>query len=84
MWRSWQNRVPYDDTKYIESLKSDNNELYARVIAFHPHQLVHNYVISNVQTRSDVATTVPQMAGETKLAVGKFSPYRNRPFNQTR
>jgi transposase len=34
MWRCWQDRVPYDDTKYVESLKRDNNELYARVIAF--------------------------------------------------
>jgi hypothetical protein len=33
MWRCWQDRVPYDDTKYVESLKRDNNELYARVIA---------------------------------------------------
>jgi transposase len=34
MWRCWQDRVPYDDSKYVESLKRDNNELYARVIAF--------------------------------------------------
>ena len=35
MWRCWQDRVPYDDSKYIESLKRDHTELYARVIAFH-------------------------------------------------
>jgi transposase len=34
MWRCWQDRLPYDDSKYVESLKRDNNELYARVIAF--------------------------------------------------
>ena len=33
MWRCWQDRVPYDDTKYVESLKRNNNELYTRVIA---------------------------------------------------
>jgi len=33
MWRCRQDRVPDDDTKYVESLKRDNNELYARVIA---------------------------------------------------
>ncbi len=33
MWRCWQDRVPYDDMKYVESLKRDNNELYKRVIA---------------------------------------------------
>jgi transposase len=34
MWRCWQDQVPYDDTKYVESLKRDNNELYARIMAF--------------------------------------------------
>jgi len=34
MWRCWQDRVPYEDSKYVESLKRDNNEPYARVIAF--------------------------------------------------
>lgn len=33
MWRCWQNHTPYDDTKYVESLKRDSNELYARVLA---------------------------------------------------
>ena len=39
MWRCWQDRVPYNDMKYLESLKRDNNELYARVIAMQsaPH-----------------------------------------------
>jgi transposase len=39
LWRCWQDRTPYDDTKYVESLKRDNNELYARIIAFQstPH-----------------------------------------------
>jgi hypothetical protein len=34
MWRCWQDRVPYDDAKYVESLKRDNNQLYARIVAF--------------------------------------------------
>jgi transposase len=34
LWRCWQDRTPYDDAKYVESLKRDNNELYARIIAF--------------------------------------------------
>lgn len=34
MWRCWQDRTPYDDTKYLASLKRDNNELYTRVLAF--------------------------------------------------
>jgi len=34
MWRCWQDRVPYDDTKYLSSLKRDNTELYARIITF--------------------------------------------------
>ena len=34
MWRCWHDQVPYDDTKYVESLKRENNELYARVLAF--------------------------------------------------
>jgi hypothetical protein len=29
MWRCWQNHTLYDDTKYVESLKRDSNELYA-------------------------------------------------------
>ena len=33
MWRCWQDRTPYDDAKYVASLKRDNNELYARVLA---------------------------------------------------
>lgn len=33
LWRCWQNHTPYDDTKYVESLKRDSNELYARVLA---------------------------------------------------
>jgi transposase len=33
MWRCWRDHVPYDDTKYVASLKRDNNELYARVVA---------------------------------------------------
>jgi transposase len=33
MWRCWQNHTPYDDTKYVESLKRDSNELYARILA---------------------------------------------------
>jgi transposase len=33
MWRCWQNSTPYDDNKYVESLKRDNTELYARVLA---------------------------------------------------
>ena len=39
LWRCWQDRTPYDDAKYVESLKRDNNELYARIIAFQstPH-----------------------------------------------
>jgi hypothetical protein len=34
IWRCWQDRVPYDDAKYVESLKRDNNELYEWIIAF--------------------------------------------------
>ena len=33
MWRCWQDRLPHDDTKYVNSLKRDNNELYTRIIA---------------------------------------------------
>lgn len=33
MWRCWQDRLPYDDTKYVSSLKRDNNELYTRIVA---------------------------------------------------
>jgi hypothetical protein len=32
MWRCWQNRVPYDDGRYLESLKRNHNELYALVV----------------------------------------------------
>jgi transposase len=34
MWRCWHDHVPYDDRQYLDSLKRDNNELYARVTAF--------------------------------------------------
>jgi transposase len=34
MWRCWQDHVPYNDLKYVESLKRDNNELYSRIINF--------------------------------------------------
>jgi hypothetical protein len=34
MWRCWQDRALYNDMKYVESLKRDNNELYARITAF--------------------------------------------------
>jgi transposase len=34
MWRCWQDHLPYDDAKYVECLKRDNNELYVRVMAF--------------------------------------------------
>jgi len=34
MWRCWQDRTPYDDAKYLASLKRDNHELYTRIIAF--------------------------------------------------
>lgn len=33
MWRCWQDRVPYDDSKYVESLKRSHSELYAKVVA---------------------------------------------------
>jgi transposase len=36
MWRCWQNHVPYDDTKYVQSLKRDNNQLYQQIIAATP------------------------------------------------
>jgi len=39
MWRCWRDRVPYDDTKYVECLKRDNNELYTRIIAFQSAQV---------------------------------------------
>ena len=32
MWRCWQNRVPYDDGRYLESLKRNHSELYALVV----------------------------------------------------
>ncbi len=35
MWRCWRDHVPYNDLKYVQSLKRDNNELYSRIIAFH-------------------------------------------------
>ena len=34
MWRCWHDHVPYDDAKYVESLKRENNELYTRILAF--------------------------------------------------
>ncbi len=34
MWRCWQDRTPYDDAKYLASLKRDNHELYTRILAF--------------------------------------------------
>jgi transposase len=39
MWRCWQDRTPYDDAKYLASLKRDNHELYTRILAFQsaPH-----------------------------------------------
>ena len=39
MWRCWRDRVPYDDAKYLASLKRDNNELYTRIIAFQSAQV---------------------------------------------
>lgn len=33
MWRCWQDRTPYDDAKYVASLKRSASELYARVSA---------------------------------------------------
>lgn len=38
MWRCWRDRVPYDDAKYVECLKRDNHELYARILAFQSAQ----------------------------------------------
>ena len=34
MWRCWQDRTPYDDAKYVASLKRDNHELYTRIVTF--------------------------------------------------
>jgi transposase len=33
MWRCWRDRTPYDDAKYLASLKRDNHELYTRILA---------------------------------------------------
>jgi transposase len=33
MWRCWQDRTPYDDAKYLASLKRDNHELLTRILA---------------------------------------------------
>jgi transposase len=33
MWRCWQDHSPYDDAKYVQSLKRSGSELYARVVA---------------------------------------------------
>jgi transposase len=33
MWRCWENHTPYDEAKYVESLKKRDCELYARVKA---------------------------------------------------
>ena len=33
MWRCWHDHLPYDDTKYVESLKRSHSQLYAQVIA---------------------------------------------------
>jgi transposase len=34
VWRCWQDPTPYDDAKYLASLKRDNHELYTRIVAF--------------------------------------------------
>lgn len=34
MWRCWQERMPYDDAKYLTSLKRNNHELDTRILAF--------------------------------------------------
>jgi transposase len=34
MWRCWQDHLPYDDAKYLASLRRDNHELYTRILAF--------------------------------------------------
>jgi transposase len=36
MWRCWQDHMPYNDGKYVESLKRDNHELYSRIINSQP------------------------------------------------
>jgi hypothetical protein len=33
MWRCWQDRAPYDDAKYVASLKRSASDLYARLSA---------------------------------------------------
>lgn len=33
MWRCWQDHRPYDDAKYVQSLKGAGSALYARVVA---------------------------------------------------
>ena len=33
MWRCWQDRVPYDEAKYVASLQRQASGLYARVVA---------------------------------------------------
>src|SRR5436190_11384598 len=33
MWRCWHDQTPYDDAKYVASLKRSAAELYARVSA---------------------------------------------------
>lgn len=33
MWRCWQDHAPYDDAKYVASLKHQARDLYARVLA---------------------------------------------------
>ena len=33
MWRCWQQRVPYDDAHYLQSLQRNASPLYARVLA---------------------------------------------------
>jgi transposase len=33
MWRCWHDHVPYDDTKYVASLKRNASDLYTRLMA---------------------------------------------------
>jgi transposase len=36
MWRCWQDKTPYDEAKYLASLKRNSPKLYARIMAVKP------------------------------------------------
>ena len=39
MWRCWQQRLPYQDARYLQSLQRNASPLYARVLATPTTQL---------------------------------------------